>query len=262
MRRGESLVQVDVHHVEAHISGPACTEHRVQVCPVVVHQCAAAMHQFRYLGDALLEEAESVRVGHHHCGHSVVEQAAQVVDIHRAVRATLHLDDIETAHRSRSGIGAMCRVGHYDLCAFHVSPTLVICLNDHQSCKFAMRSGIRFKRKCGHSCYCLQCSRQHRAHRFGTLYRISRLKRVQICKLGHGCHLLVYRRIVFHCAAAKRIKTVVHAEVVGTVICIMAHDGKFIALRQMRFLLAAHLCRNLIISKTVFRQRIAASSFL
>ena len=37
MRCGERLVQVDVHHVEAHITRPTSSEHRVEIGSVVVH---------------------------------------------------------------------------------------------------------------------------------------------------------------------------------------------------------------------------------
>ena len=71
MRRGECLVEVDVHHVEAHVARSAITQHGVEVGSVVVHQSATVVYQLRNLRDALLEEAEGVGVGHHHGGDAV-----------------------------------------------------------------------------------------------------------------------------------------------------------------------------------------------
>ena len=69
MRRRERLVQVDVHHVETHIARATGTKHRVQVGTIVVHQAASLMNQLGNLRDARLEQAQRIRVGHHHGGN-------------------------------------------------------------------------------------------------------------------------------------------------------------------------------------------------
>ena len=71
VRRRERLVQVDVHHIESHVTRTADTQHRIEVGTVVVHQSAAVVNQFRNLRDTGLEESQRVGVGHHHRGDVV-----------------------------------------------------------------------------------------------------------------------------------------------------------------------------------------------
>ena len=71
MRRGESLVEIDVHHIESHVAGAAIAQHGVEVGSVVVHQSAAVVDQFRNFRNVLFEDAECVRVGHHHGSNAV-----------------------------------------------------------------------------------------------------------------------------------------------------------------------------------------------
>ena len=67
----ECLVQVDVHHVEAHVTRAAGTQHGVQVGTVVVHQAATVVDEPGYLRDMLLEEPEGIGIGHHHRGDGI-----------------------------------------------------------------------------------------------------------------------------------------------------------------------------------------------
>src|SRR5581483_2036804 len=61
VRRGERLVRVDVHDVEAHVARTAAAKDRVQVRPVVVDETADAVDGGRDLLDLLLEQPERVR---------------------------------------------------------------------------------------------------------------------------------------------------------------------------------------------------------
>ena len=107
VRCGERLVQVDVHHVESHITGTAYAEHRVEVGSVVVHQSAAFMHELLDFGYLLLEETQRVGVGHHHCTDLVAKLCLEVFHIDGTVAERLHLHHIESADSSRRGIGSV-----------------------------------------------------------------------------------------------------------------------------------------------------------
>ena len=123
MRRREGLMEVDVHHVEAHITRTTGTEHGVQVRAVVVHQTATVVDEFRNLRDARLEEAESIGIGHHHGGNLISllsDDALQVIDIDRTVCLRLHLDDLQSADSRRSGVRAVGRIGHNHFLALQV----------------------------------------------------------------------------------------------------------------------------------------------
>ena len=69
MRRGECLVQVDVHHIEAHIARTTGTQHGVEVSTIVVHQTTTVVNKLCNLRDAGLEKAKRVGIGHHHSGN-------------------------------------------------------------------------------------------------------------------------------------------------------------------------------------------------
>ena len=94
MRCGEGLVQIDVHHIEAHISRTAHAEHGVEVGSVVVHQTATIVHQSCYLWNLGFEDTQGVGVGHHHAGNIIAKQWFQVLDIHRTIGSTLHLHNL------------------------------------------------------------------------------------------------------------------------------------------------------------------------
>ena len=66
MRRREGLVQVDVHHVEAHVAWTTSAQHRVQISAIIVHQAATVVDKFRNLGNTRLEKSEGIGIGHHH----------------------------------------------------------------------------------------------------------------------------------------------------------------------------------------------------
>ena len=100
VRCRECLVEIDVHNVESHIARTACSKHRVEVGSIIVHQSTALMHEFGYLRYLLLKHTESVGVGHHHCSHGVVEDAAKVVNIHETLCSALHLYHLKSTHCS------------------------------------------------------------------------------------------------------------------------------------------------------------------
>jgi len=151
MWRCECLVQVYVHNVESHIARTACTEHGIEVCAVVIHQCSMAVYKFGYFRNTLFEKPKCVRVCHHHCRHGIIENAAQVIDIHGAVGTAFHFDNAQTTYRCRCRVGAVCRVGDNHLCTFYVSAAFVISLDYHQPGKFAVRSGVWFERESLHA---------------------------------------------------------------------------------------------------------------
>ena len=55
VRCRECLVQVDVHHVESHITRTTSAEHRVEVRSIVIHQCTTLMNELGNLWNVSLE---------------------------------------------------------------------------------------------------------------------------------------------------------------------------------------------------------------
>ena len=141
MRCGEGLVQVDVHDIEAHIARTAHAEHGVEVGSVVVHQTATFVYQSCYFRNLGFEDTQSIGVGHHHTGNIIAKQRLQILNVHRTIGSTLHLHNLQTAHRSRSRVGTMGRVGNDNLCTLQVATLLVIGADYHQAGQFSMSSG-------------------------------------------------------------------------------------------------------------------------
>src|SRR5439155_13205288 len=65
VRGRERLVHVDVHTVDAEVSGTRDPEERVHVRAVSVHEAARGVHGVADLPHAFFEEAERVRVREH-----------------------------------------------------------------------------------------------------------------------------------------------------------------------------------------------------
>ena len=97
-------------------------------------------------------------------------------------------------------------------------------------------------------------------HLEGALASVVGLQRVQILELRHHCHFLVDDGVILHCARAKWVETVVHAEVVGRVIGVVTHHGHLVAFGQFGIVGAAHFGRHLVMRETVVGQRVATSA--
>ena len=217
VRRGECLMEVDVHHVEAHITRTTGSEHGVQVRPVVVHQSAAVVDEFCYLRDARLEEAKGIGIGHHHGGDIsplLSNDALQVVYIDRTISLRLHLDDLQSADGSRGGVRAVGRIGHNHLLALQVAMSTVEVVDGHQTCQFTMGTGIGFEGEVVQSCEGTERLLQEDYQRPSAHHRMLRLQRVQVLELWQGCHLLVDLRIVLHRTGTEGIEARIDTEVI------------------------------------------------
>ena len=199
MGRGKCFVEVDVHHVETHVAGACHSEHGIEVGTVVIHQRACLMHHAGNFGDVLLEDAESVGVGEHHGGHCVVEQRSEVGGIDRAVSTALHLHHLETADCSRSGIGAVGRVGHDDLAALlTLSARVVVGAYHHQPGQFAVGACVGIEGEFAHSPYFAEAALQHIVDRQSTLACLGGRQRVQPGESAVGGNLLVDFGVILH----------------------------------------------------------------
>ena len=96
----------------------------------------------------------------------------------------------------------------------------------------------------------------------GSLNSGSWLQGMEIGKLGHGSHLLVDAGVILHGATAQGIEPVVHTEVVGTVVGVVAHHGQLVALGQLGVGGTAQLWLQFVIAKTVLGQRIGAATLM
>ena len=262
VRCGECLMEIDVHHVEAHIARTAYSEHRVEVSTIIIHQTAAVMHELSDFRDICFEETQCVRVCHHHRSNGVVEQSLEVFHIDDAISSTLHLDNLESADSGRSRVSAVSRVWHDDLGALHLSVGLMISADNHQSGKLTVSASAWLEGEVIETCESREALAQCVVSRECALCSLDRLERVKIIEARHCSHFFIYLRIIFHGAAAERIESIIHAKVVSTMVGVMSYYGLFIDLRQFSLLGTSESSRHFIMSKTVLWKRICTSSFL
>ena len=81
VRRGESLVKVDMHYVESHIAGTNLAEHRVQVGSVIIEKTSRIMNKLCNLHNLSLEHSESIGIGHHYTGYGIIEKGLEIFHI-------------------------------------------------------------------------------------------------------------------------------------------------------------------------------------
>src|SRR6185436_4772484 len=84
VRCGESLVQVHVYDVKAHVARAHLAEDGVEVGAVVVQQAARIVHDLRHFLDASLEHAAGGRIGEHDAGRVRSDGRLQGFHVHVA----------------------------------------------------------------------------------------------------------------------------------------------------------------------------------
>ena len=260
MRRGEGLVEVDVHHVEAHVARTGHTEDRVEVGTIIIEERAAGVDELGDLGNLLLEEAQRVGVGHHDGGDVIAQERFEVLDIDEALGGALHLDDIQSADGSRGGVGAMGRIGDDHLRALDVATALMVAADDHQTRQLAMSTGAGIEREVVEASERGEAALEVIDHLQGALSRLDGLQRVEVVEARQGGHFLVDDGVVLHRAGAQGIEAVEHTEVVLAMVGVVAHDGHLVALGQLGVLLAAQPGGQLVMGEAVLRQRIGTTA--
>ena len=131
MRRGERLVQVEVHDVHAEIAGTRFADERVHVGAVHVEQATLGVKNFGDVVDLVFEYAQRVRVGEHQRGDVVIHLGFEGRDVDHAARVRLQILDGVARDGGGGGIGAVRRVGNEHLFA-GISLGLVIGARDEQ----------------------------------------------------------------------------------------------------------------------------------
>ena len=168
-----------------------------------------------YLRDVFLEDTQSVGVGHHHGGHGVVEQRAQVIDIDSAVGTALYLYNFQAGDGCRRRVGTVGRVGHNHLAALCVTAALVVAANHHQAGELAVSAGEGVERKFAHAADFAKGLLESPVSLQGALHCRSRRERMESGKSAVRGDLLVEFRIILHSARPQRIEAGVDTEVIG-----------------------------------------------
>ena len=114
VRRGEGVVEVEVHDVEAHVAHAHLAHDGVHVGAVVVEQCVHGVDDLHNLLQAGLHEAQSVGAGHHEAGEVVAVLRNGGLEGLGIDHAVLGLDGHggEAGHGGGGGVGAVRGVGN------------------------------------------------------------------------------------------------------------------------------------------------------
>ena len=117
MRRGESFVQVQVHHVHAEIAGTRDAGERVHIGAVHVEQRAAFVQDGGNFGDAFFEDAEGAGIGDHQGGDVVGDKFAQVIGVDLAAAIGFDVLHFVSGNDHGGGIGAVRGIGDQNFVA-------------------------------------------------------------------------------------------------------------------------------------------------
>ena len=81
-------MEIDVHHIEAHIARATSTQHGIEIGSVVIHQASAVVDEFCNLRDTGLEKTKGIGIGHHHGSNLctlISNNALQVIEINLTI---------------------------------------------------------------------------------------------------------------------------------------------------------------------------------
>ena len=108
VRRGKCLVQVQVHHVKAHVARTCDAHDGIQVGAVVIVQPARLVYDAGDLQDLRVEESHRVGVGQHQAGSILPDGRLQGLQVHESVGVGGDADHLEARH---GGAGRVRPVG-------------------------------------------------------------------------------------------------------------------------------------------------------
>jgi hypothetical protein len=114
MRRGECLVQVDVHGIDAQIAGADAPHNGVEVRAVAIDIATGRMHRVRNFAHIPLEKTAGVGIGNHDARNIGTKARLQRSQIHAAFRCRGNILDRITCKGRRRRIGAMRAFGAED----------------------------------------------------------------------------------------------------------------------------------------------------
>ena len=210
-------MQINMHHVEPHITGTTCAQHRIQICPIVVHQTTTVVYKSGNLRDTRLEEAKGIRIRHHHCSNLralLSNNTLQILKVDRSICPRAHLDDLQSADRRRSRVRPMSTIGHNDLLPIEITSRTVIVINRHQSRQFTMCPRIGLESEMSHTCEFTERALQQTDDGLCTTRSLHRLFRMYVLELRLCGYLLIDFRVILHRTGAERIEACVYTKII------------------------------------------------
>jgi hypothetical protein len=126
MRRGEGLVQIDMHCIDAEIAWAYFAGNRVEIRAVAIEIGSCVVQGFGDFGDLWLEQPARIRVGQHHRGDIRPKRLADNGGVYGSVFPGLNGANRKAEQRGRCRVRAMRRIRHQ-----HHAPCirLALCLD-------------------------------------------------------------------------------------------------------------------------------------
>ena len=100
-------MQIDMHYVEAHVSGAHFAQQGVKVCSVIIQKASGIVYQFGYLHNFGFKHTQSIGVCHHDACYFIVKQGLEVFYVDRTVRLGFNFHNFQSGNHSRCRVGAM-----------------------------------------------------------------------------------------------------------------------------------------------------------
>ena len=197
MRSGESLVQVQVHHVNAEIAGADFADQRVHVGAVHVEQAALGVHDLGDLVDFLLEHSQRVGIGEHQRGDVFVHLRRQRGHIHHALGIRFQILHRVADHGRGRRIGAVRGIRDQNLLA-RIALRLMIGADHQQSRELAVRSGGGLQRDGVHAGNFDEALAQSLDDAQRALRNPLGLVRMSVGQAFEAHHQLIDPRVVLH----------------------------------------------------------------
>ena len=144
--RGKCLVQIQMHHVKSHVSGPHNAHDGVQVGSVVVAEPARLVHDLGDFQNIFVKQTHRVGVGQHKSGRVLANCLTQLIQVHAAVLPGWDADHLVAAHGGAGRVGAVGGIRDNDLGPLLVPAVHVVCLDQQQAGELAV--GARRGLKC------------------------------------------------------------------------------------------------------------------
>ena len=151
MRNAERLVQIQVADVAAELARPGQPDQRVEIGAVDVDLTPGVVDGRADLGDVVLVDTVSGRVGDHDCREPLGvlgDLGAQVVEVDVAVLAARHHDHPHAGQRRRGRVGAVRAGRDQAHVAVGVTAGGVIVGDRQQARVLPLRSGVGLQRDC------------------------------------------------------------------------------------------------------------------
>ena len=233
VRGAETLVQVEVNHVEAEVAVAHAAHDRVEVRAVAVEVGPGVVDEVRDLLDALFPEPEGVRHRDHHRRDGLVQLVLDRRAVERTIGRGGDLRDSEPCHRRRRRVRAVRRVRDEDAAARLQLAAVLEGARDHEHARqLALRAGGGREADRGQARHLGEAAAQFQQDAERALRLLGGGLRVRRREARQRRHEVVDLRVVLHRARTQRIGAGVDAVIPRGERGVVAHEAALAQLRQ------------------------------